>query len=159
MLTIGCSTTQSIISDGKLYSGMSKESLRNALLDVYPSEDPFIYGSFSEYNTYKKKEIISGSDKKLFYVFKNVNKSVDCGVFLCKNGDGKLVSWHYSLSSARAALVSKDKVINQEQPVINSITSSNNDDHIDALNKLIDDLESGKISKNDFNKKKAEILN
>ena len=76
MLTIGCSTTQSIISDGKLYSGMSKESLRNALLDVYPSEDPFIYGSFSEYNTYKKKEIISGSDKKLFYVFKNVNKSI-----------------------------------------------------------------------------------
>ena len=42
IFTYSCATTESIISDGKLYTGMSKESLRNILLDVYPGEDPFI---------------------------------------------------------------------------------------------------------------------
>ena len=54
-LLYGCATTESIISDGKLYSGMSKESLRNVLIDVYPSEDAFIPDSFSEYNYSEKK--------------------------------------------------------------------------------------------------------
>ena len=154
----GCATTQSLISDGKLYTGMSKESLRNLLVDVYPSEDAFIPGSFSEQNLSKKKEIISGSGKKLFYVFKNVNKPVDCGLILCKYGDGSLVSWHYTLSAARAALVTDKNTTNQEQPQIMSKSSDKNKDHIDALNQLIEDLESGKISESEFNQKKAQIL-
>ncbi len=106
----------------------------------------------------KKKEIVSGSNKKIFYVFKNVNKKIDCGLFLCKYGDGRLVSWHYSLSSARAALSTNESITRQEQPQIKNISTSNNEDHIEALNQLIEDLNSGKISESEFNKKKAEIL-
>ncbi len=158
IFTYSCATTESIISDGKLYTGMSKESLRNILLDVYPGEDPFITDSFSEYDFSNKKEIISGSSKKLFYVFKNVNKPIDCGLILCKYGDGRLVSWHYSLASARAALTSTESTTNQEQPQIKTISSSSNEDHVDALNQLIEDLKSGKIDESEFNKKKSDIL-
>ena len=55
-LIYGCASTESLISDGQVYKGMSKTSLRNLLLDVYPSEDPFVYGSFSEYNSSKRKK-------------------------------------------------------------------------------------------------------
>ena len=154
----GCATTESILSDGKLYKGMSKESLRNVLLDVYPSEDAFIPDSFSEYNYSIKKEIISGSGKKLFYVFKNVNKPIDCGLILCKYGDGTLVSWHYNLSDAREALISNKNIDNQKQPVIESISSNDSKDHVDALNELIEDFKSGKITESEFNTKKADIL-
>jgi hypothetical protein len=157
-LLYGCATTESIISDGKLYSGMSKESLRNVLIDVYPSEDAFIPDSFSEYNYSEKKEIISGSSKKLFYVFKNVNKPIDCGLILCKYGDGTLVSWHYNLSNARNALTSNKNINSQQQPIIKNISSNNNKDHVDALNELIEDLKSGKIDEFEFNKKNDDIL-
>lgn len=157
-LIYGCASTESLISDGQVYKGMSKTSLRNLLLDVYPSEDPFVYGSFSEYNSSKKKEIISGSNKNIFYVFKDVNKPMNCGLILCKSGDGKLVSWHNNLSQARAFLLNDDKDIKQDQPEIKTISTSNNRDHVDILNELIEDLESGKITQSEFNQKKAELL-
>ena len=154
----GCATSQSLISEGKVYQGMSKTSLRNILLDVYPNEDPFVPNSFSEYNSSKKKEIISGSSKNLFYVFKDVYKPTVCGILLCKYGDGSLVSWHYSLTSARASLVESENIIKQEQPKITNLSTSDNRDHIEALNQLIEDLESGKITEAEFNQKKAQIL-
>ncbi len=155
IFTYGCATSQNLISQGEIYNGMTKKSLRNVLLDVYPNEDPFIPGSFSEYNRTKKSEIISGSSKKLFYVFKNVNKSLDCGLLLCKYGDGKLTSWHYSLSQARASLVKTQTISKQTQPKINNISDK---DPIESLNKLIQDFENGKISEEEFNTKKQEIL-
>ena len=156
--TYSCATTENIISGGKIYSGMSKESLRNILLDVYPSEDPFVPNSFSEYDFSAKKEIISGSSKKLFYLFKEVNKPIDCGLIFCKYGNGRLVSWHYTLSEARNALISTESATNQEQPQIKNTSSSVNEDYVDALNKLIEDFKLGKINENEFNRKKADIL-
>ncbi len=153
-----CATTENIISGGKIYTGMSKESLRNILLDVYPSEDPFVPNSFSEYDFSAKKEIISGSSKKLFYLFKDVKKPIDCGLIFCKYGNGRLVSWHYTLFEARAALTSTESATNQEQPQIKNISSSTDEDYVDALNKLIEDFKLGKINESDFNKKKANIL-
>tara|TARA_E500000178_G_C16631673_1_gene577933 strand:- start:112 stop:636 length:525 start_codon:yes stop_codon:yes gene_type:complete len=154
--TYSCATSQNFISKGEIYSGMSKTSLRNLLLSVYPNEDPFIPGSFSEYNSLKSGEIISGSGKKIFYVFKNVNTPLDCGMFLCKYGNGTLKSWHYSLPDARASLISDKKLSNQEQPVISNIDE---DDPVDDLNKLIKDFENGKITEEEFNEQKRNILN
>lgn len=159
ILTFGCATTDSLISEGKVYSGMSKTSLRNLLLDVYPNEDPFIYGSFSEFDYSNNIEIISGSNRNVFYVFKDVKTPVKCGLIICKYGDGKLLSWHYSINSARTALTDNNKFEDSQQPKISKVSSSNNQDHVDALNKLIEDFQSGKISQTEFNKKKSEILN
>ena len=69
-LIYGCASTESLISDGQVYKGMSKTSLRNLLLDVYPSEDPFVYGSFSEYNSSKKKKLFQGLIKIFFMCLK-----------------------------------------------------------------------------------------
>ena len=121
---------------------------------MFISEDAFIPDSFSEYNYSIKKEIISGSGKKLFYVFKNVNKPIDCGLILCKYGDGTLVSWHYNLSDAREALISNKNVDNQKQPVIESISSNDSKDHIDALNELIEVLNLVKLLKANLTQKK-----
>ena len=47
---------------------------------------------------------------------------------------------------------STESTTNQEQPQIKTISSSSNEDHVDALNQLIEDLKSGKIDESEFNK-------
>ena len=51
------------------------------------------------------------------------------------------------------------KIVQKKQPKISVSSNSNlNVDYIKELNKLIDDLESGKITQKEFNTKKNKIL-
>ena len=77
--------------------------------------------------------------------------------YYCVTSDGKLVSWHNNLSQARAFLLNEDKDIKQDQLEIKTISTSNNRDHVDILNELIEDHEF-KITQSEFNQKKAELL-
>ena len=126
-LLVGCATGTSIVQDGKVYAGMSKNNLRKILFKVYPGDDPFITNSFNVFNSNSKIEIISGSSKKVFYVFQNTNKPVKCGLWICDYGNGSLKSWHYTLADARLSLITPKKQIQKKQPKI-SITSNSNSD-------------------------------
>ena len=155
-LLVGCATGTSVVQKGEVYKGMSKDNLRDVLFKAYPGDDPFLSGSFTEYNSNNKIEIVSGSSKNVFYIFENTNQPVKCGMFLCDYGNGILKSWHYSLADAR--LLPK-KQIQKKQPKISISSNSNSDlNYIDELNKLIKDLENGNINEEEFNIKKSEIL-
>ena len=50
LLLTGCATGETLINQGEIYQGMSKNSLRDRMLTTYPGDDPFLYGSFSNFN-------------------------------------------------------------------------------------------------------------
>ena len=102
-----CATGEKLVAKGKIKPNLSKQGLQDALLISYPGDDPFISGGGSEFYPDKNTEIIWGEKGNLFYVFKDVSKTVTCGRIICRAGNGTLVSWHNSLIEARASLVSK----------------------------------------------------
>jgi len=155
-----CVTGSSVISKGNVYTGMSKSDLRGKLLRTYMGDDPFLPNEHkSSYDSSKKIEIIWGSSANVFYVFENVYKPITCGIILCNEGNGVLKSWHFTLGDARSSLNTKKKIVQKKQPKISVSSNSNlNVDYIKELNKLIDDLESGKITQKEFNTKKNKIL-
>ena len=148
-----CATGSQIISSGDVRSGMSKGELRTALNMTYPSEDPFLNSGISKMFYKENKEIIYGSAQTVFYVFRNVTKPVKCG-WICDYGNGYLEKWFYSYSNAKNYITAKElpKVKTTKKIV------TKDKDVVDNLNKLIEDYKSGKISKEEFSTKKAEIL-
>ena len=149
-----CTTGSQIIGSGDVRVGINKSELQSLLFKSYPSEDPFIPGGDSNMFYKENKEIINGSAKTVFYVFRNVTKPVKCGWILCKEGNGYLEKWFYSYSEARDYVTKKElpKVKAQKKIVIKD------KDVVNALNKLIEDYKSGKINKEEFSSKKADIL-
>mgnify|MGYP001331458154 CR=1 FL=1 len=153
-----CVTGSMVVSKGNVYSGMSKSELRGKLLRTYMGDDPFLPNEHrSSYDSGKKIEIIWGSSANVFYVFENVYTPITCGIILCNEGNGVLKSWYFSLDEAKSSLINKKKIVQKKQPKI-SVSSNSNIDYIKELNKLIDDLESGKITQKEFNTKKNMIL-
>ena len=73
LLFYSCTTTEKIVSSGKIRENISKSELMDAFLISYPSDDPFLPEGGSEFFSEKNSEIIWGSNKKKFYVFKNVS--------------------------------------------------------------------------------------
>jgi hypothetical protein len=110
LLLVGCATTESIVSSGKIKKNISKSQLQDAFIVSYPGDDPFIPGSGSEYYSDIDTEIIWGENIKKYYVFRYVSEPVSCGILLCKLGNGTLVSWHNTLNEARASLPKKEKI-------------------------------------------------
>ena len=145
-----CATGSQIISSGDVRVGISKSELQSLLFKSYPSEDPFIPGGDSNMFYKENKEIINGSAKTVFYVFRNVTKPVKCGWALCDNGNGYLEKWFYSYYDAKEYITKKElpKVKTKKKIV------TKDKDVVDALNKLIEDYKSGKISKEEFSSKK-----
>ncbi len=148
-----CTTGSQKISSGDVRSGMSKGELRTALSMTYPSEDPFLTSGISKMFYNENKEIIYGSAQTVFYVFRNVTKPIKCG-WICDYGNGYLEKWFYSYSDA-ANYITKKKTpkVKAKKKII-----TKDKDVVDNLNKLIEEYQSGKISKEEFTSKKAEIL-
>ena len=152
-LLAACATSSQLISSGDVRSGMSKAELQSVLFMTYPSEDPFINTGISKMFYKENKEIIYGSAQTVFYVFRNVTKPIKCG-WICDYGNGYLEKWFYSYSDA-ANYITKKKTpkVKAKKKIIKK-----DKDVVDNLNKLIEEYQYGKISKEEFASKKAEIL-
>ena len=151
---VSCATGSQIISSGDILIGMTKQELRNQLFISYPSEDPFMSGSTSKMFYKQNKEIISGSSQTVFYVFRNVTKPVKAGWVITDNGNGQLEKWFYSYIDAKNFIEKKEKTIIKTTKK----TITKDKDVVDNLNKLVEEYKAGKISKEEFASKKAEIL-
>ena len=119
----GCATTDSVISSGQIYKGMSKINAQKVLFTTYPGDDPFLPDGGEQYYEDKKKEILWGYGKKVYYVFKDVTIPQRCGAFICNYGNGTLESWHYTLSAALATVDTKKKVA-KKTPSVSSSSGS-----------------------------------
>jgi hypothetical protein len=158
LFLVACATGSELISQGEVRKGMSKSQLRSALNMSYPSDDPFVGGSFSKLFSTLNKEIIYGSGKKQFYVFRNVSVPAKCGFWSCEYGNGYLENWFYSYQSAVDFIKNKKqseaKVKEKKPLVIKKVEVST----MKQLNKLVEDYKSGKITEEEFNLGKKKIL-
>lgn len=162
---ISCATGSQMVSDNRIYIGMSKRQLQDlfygaAFFSAY--EDPFLYGSFRKHVSSKNKEIIAGSSKSMYFVFKDVTIPVRCSFWMgCNAGNGKLESYHFSLSDAdnaayeynkkeKTSFITKKKTVTPKKSL--------ETDELSRLIKLSKDYQDGKISEAEFEKRKAEIL-
>ena len=107
ILVSGCATTDTILSENKLKTNMSKSEFEDVFIASYVYDDPLIPGSGSEFYPDNDVEIIWAKSKKLFYVFENVFEPITCGMFMCNIGNGNLSSWHEDLIPARNAISKK----------------------------------------------------
>ena len=124
LLLSGCTTTESIVSSGKIKKNLSKSQLQDAFYVSYPGDDPFIPGGGSEYYSELDAEIIWGENIKKYYVFRYVSQPLSCGILLCKLGNGTLESWHNTLDQARASLPKEEKPKVKNSSSQSSTTSS-----------------------------------
>jgi len=122
LLLSACASNDKIVNSGKLKQNLTKSELQDVLFNSYPGDDPFIPGGGSLFVRENNAEIIWGSNKNTYYVFRFVSETVSCGMVYCKLGNGGLESWHSSLEAAKASLP-KNELIRTEDT---SNTSSRN---------------------------------
>lgn len=154
-----CATGQSLINQNNIYIGMNKNQLRNVFLTSYLSEDPFLNDSFNRFYSNQNKEILAGSSQSVFFVFKNVTKPFKCGFLLCDYGNGTLESYHFNFNQAENSIIqSNTKNTSIVKNNTNTTTDPMKGDALQQLLELSRDFKSGKISEQEFESKKAEIL-
>ena len=104
ILLISCSTPSQLLSQGKIYPGMSKSSFREVMfynLDIY--DDAFFPGCVREYFSDTRHEIISSESRSMFYVFKQVTDPApinNCD----KIGNGILAESFNSYTAAKKSI-------------------------------------------------------
>ena len=157
-----CSTGKDLISSNEIKPGMTKvevEWILSTKAMIYQAALPLGY---REYFSDLKKEILSDEHRQVYYIYKNVFTPVKCGILLCKLGDGILEKTFYDYKDAREFIKGKEdiKVKPKKTITIESNGQSNevNTADITKLQSLIKDFESGKISEEEFNKSKSEII-
>ena len=85
-----CATPTELVKKNKIRPGMNKEDVDTVIIFKSFWNQIFIPESYREYFAKERKEILSGSGKHIYYVFKNVNTKVKCGWLMCDYGDGIL---------------------------------------------------------------------
>ena len=115
---LGCATPGDLISQNKIYPGMSKNKFRTVMLynlNVY--DDAYLSDCFREYFPSVRYEIISSSSRKMFYVFKYVTdpgSMSNCS----KEGNGILVGSYNSYESAKV-VINTQKLDRFDMPAMN----------------------------------------
>ena len=164
LFLFSCTTGEKLISSGKIQKGLSKQDMRGKFMSSTLSEDPFLPEGGRLYFSSTKTEIVYPSSKSYFYVFTNVFKPMKCGNWACDLGNGYYDSWHVSIAAARKYIDEtygkKKKVVQKKKKkALPKITQPKTTEKIDKLQVLIKNFESGIISREEFNKKKKELLN
>ena len=163
LFLFSCTTGEKLISSGKIQKGLSKQDMRGKFMSSTLSEDPFLPEGGRLYFSETKTEIIYPSSKSYFYVFTNVFKPMKCGNWACDLGNGYYDSWHVSIPAARKYIDetygSKKKIVTKtKKKELPKISQPKSTEKIDKLEALIKNFESGKISREEFNRQKKELL-
>ena len=159
----GCVSGSQIVSDNKLFKGMTKDQFSNKFLFATAGESPMLTknDSFSYFNSSTNSEIIWGSNSRIFYVFKNVTVPVKCGYWMCNYGNGNYETYFYALNKAKEYInpVKKNMTITKENKKATiEVKTTSSVSQIVRLEKLVKQFENGEISQEEFNKKKKEII-
>ena len=163
LFIFSCTTGEKLISSGKIQKGLSKQDMRGKFMSSTLSEDPFLPEGGRLYFSNTKTEIVYPSSKSYFYVFTNVFKPMKCGNWACDLGNGYYDSWHVSIPAARKYIDetygnNKKIVTKTKKKELPKISQPKSTKKIDKLQALIKNFESGKISREEFNRQKKELL-
>tara|TARA_B110000259_G_scaffold127889_1_gene144552 strand:- start:96 stop:629 length:534 start_codon:yes stop_codon:yes gene_type:complete len=157
-----CSTGTKLVNSDKIKPGMTKLDVELVLSFRAINYQAAIPLGYREYFSNLKKEILADEKKQVYYVYRNVFTPVTCGFILCNLGDGILEKTFFDYSDARNFVKGKEDVKIKPKSTI-TIESNGQLDEVDSadivkLQSLIKDFESEKITEEEFNKKKLEII-
>ena len=167
ILALGsCATGSTLVEKNIIKPGMTKNDLDGVLAFRSFLDQVAVPTAYREYFSNERKEILAPDkkNKDIYYVFKNVNKPMKCGWILCNSGDGfldKTFSNYVDASSYILGTSKKPKktVSIEDNGKISEIsTKRRNGTLVSDLGSLIESLKSGKISQEEFDKKKEELL-
>jgi hypothetical protein len=117
---------------------------------------------YREYFSDLKKEILSDERNQVYYVYKNVYTPVKCGILICKLGDGILEKTFFNYRDARQFIKGDEDTKIEPKTTVTIVNNGQTNEvkaiDISKLQSLIKDFESGKITEEEFNKKKSEII-
>ena len=162
ILVASCSTGTKVVNSDKIKSGMTKIDVEFVLSFTAINYQAGIPTGYREYFSNLKKEILADEKKQVYYVYKNVFTPVTCGFLLCNLGDGILEKTFFDYSDARNFVKGKEDIKIEPKSTI-TIESNGQLDEVDSadivkLQSLIKDFESEKITEEEFNKRKLEII-
>ena len=162
ILVASCSTGTKVVNSDKIKPGMTKIDVEFVLSFTAINYQAGIPTGYREYFSNLKKEILADEKKQVYYVYKSVFTPVTCGFLLCNLGDGILEKTFFDYSDARNFVKGKEDIKIEPKSTI-TIESNGQLDEVDSadivkLQSLIKDFESEKITEEEFNKKKLEII-
>lgn len=166
VICVSCATGSSLVNKNIIKPGMTKLDLNWILASRTFWDQITVPTAYREYFPSQKKEILAPDkkNKDIYYVFKNVYKPVKCGWVLCNEGDGVLDKTFFNYSGAIQYVTGdvkkpKKTISIEENGKVAVIPSgSKKGTMVSDLGNLIESFKSGKISKQEFEKRKEEIL-
>ena len=163
---VSCAAPAELVKKNKIRPGMNKVEVDLVIVLKSFWNQIFVPEAYREYFAKEKKEILSGTNKHIYYVFRNVNTRVKCGWLMCDYGDGILDQAFINYKDAVKHIVGDEKIAAKKKPkktitIVEDnkeIEVSTDDEMMKKLSKLMEDYKKGKITKEEFSSKKAEIL-
>ena len=165
-LLSACASGSSLVEKNIIKPGMTKLDLNFTLSYRSFWDQVSVPTAYREYFVEQRKEILAPDKKNIdiYYVFKNVNQPMTCGWLLCKEGDGTLEKTFNNYTKAVKFVTGKNKdpkktiSIEQDGKIEEIPSDASNKSVVNDLGRLIEDYKSGKISKEQFETKKKQIL-
>tara|TARA_B100001173_G_scaffold113784_1_gene98654 strand:- start:129 stop:668 length:540 start_codon:yes stop_codon:yes gene_type:complete len=166
ILLNACSTGSKLVEKNVIKPGMTKLDVNFELSYRSFWDQITVPTAYREYFKDQRKEILAPDkkNKDIYYVFKNVNQPVTCGWILCKEGNGTLEKTFSNYTKAIKFVTGENKEpkktisIEQNGKVEEIPSGDENKSVVSDLGRLIEDYKSGKISKEQFETKKKQIL-
>jgi len=162
----GCfASSQKLVDANKIRVGMTKYRVNSVFAFQSIFENPLLPLSYREYFAAEKKEILSDdNNRNVYYVFSNVNTQVTCGWVMCDFGDGRLSRIFTNYNDAVNYI--KKTNTNSKKPKKTltikqngqSKEISNDSSVMSQIKKLSKDYKDGKITEEQFEEGKTEIL-
>lgn len=166
IILTSCATGSSLVDKNIIKPGMTKLDLNFVLAYRTFWDQITVPTAYREYFSSQKKEILAPDkkNKDIYYVFTNVYRPVKCGWILCDEGDGTLDKTFLNYASAIKYVTGEKKEpkqtisIEEDGKVAEIPAGSKKGSVVKDLGNLIESYKSGNISKEEFERKKQEIL-
>jgi len=161
-----CATGSTLVEKNIIKPGMTKGDLDFVLAYRSFLDQVNIPTGYREYFSNERKEILAPdkADKDIYYVFRNVYQPVKCGWLMCNSGDGILDKTFSNYSDAVNYVTGVKKkpkqtiTIEENGQVAEIPVNSKKGTVFSDLSGLIESFKSGKISREEFEERKKQIL-
>ena len=128
-----CVSYDNLSASGRLYKGMSKQALEEAVVFANQFQHPFGRSATREYHADRQIEIIGVATNSQAFIFTGVTKPSDpplicTDIFDCdlNVGNGRLDSWHPTLEAAKKYANSKFNLVSRISDDRHIVTASQN---------------------------------
>ena len=155
-------TTTSRMKGNKIYIGMDKKQFCYLFNSFKFKQDPCAIGrnNIHMYFPSTKTEIFADDNREVFFVFLNVFRPWKRKTLGIDEGDGWLgkIFYNYNEAYDYANTHLKQKKIKKSEKKKQSNSTTNSDTRVSIMELLIQDYKTGKIDRDEFERRKKILL-